>query len=298
MTTSSVDIIEHLGNSLIQHGPGNDRIYLMHLDMRDYPVIVSELLAMAERHGYSKVFAKVPGQAAEMFLSQGFECEAKAPGLFRYDEARHDALFLGRFLSKERRQEDAPEKVADVLRTAERKANATGKNAPIQNPTCKPYLAEGYSIRPMTEADTEEMAKVYAAVFPSYPFPIQDPAFLRQCMRENVRFMGAVHDGRIAALASAEIADDLGTAEMTDFATLPDHLGKKLAQCLLDELEKLLPPKNIGTAFTIARAVSYGMNITFARRGYSHGGTLVNNTNISGSIESMNVWYKALDASC
>jgi len=36
------------------------------------------------------------------------------------------------------------------------------------------------------------------------------------------------------------------------------------------------------------------MNITFARNNYSFAGTLINNTNISGQIESMNVWYKAL----
>ncbi len=50
----------------------------------------------------------------------------------------------------------------------------------------------------------------------------------------------------------------------------------------------------IKTVFTIARAKSPGMNITFARSGYDYGGTLVNNTNISGQIESMNVWYKSL----
>jgi hypothetical protein len=36
------------------------------------------------------------------------------------------------------------------------------------------------------------------------------------------------------------------------------------------------------------------MNATFAKAGYSFGGTLINNTNISGDIESMNVWYKNL----
>jgi hypothetical protein len=36
------------------------------------------------------------------------------------------------------------------------------------------------------------------------------------------------------------------------------------------------------------------MNITFAKNGYEYAGTLKNNTNISGNIESMNVWYKHL----
>jgi hypothetical protein len=36
------------------------------------------------------------------------------------------------------------------------------------------------------------------------------------------------------------------------------------------------------------------MNITFARNGYQFGGTLTSNTNIFGTLESMNVWYKSL----
>ena len=36
------------------------------------------------------------------------------------------------------------------------------------------------------------------------------------------------------------------------------------------------------------------MNITFARQGYAFSGTLYNNTNISGNLESMNVWHKPL----
>ncbi len=39
--------------------------------------------------------------------------------------------------------------------------------------------------------------------------------------------------------------------------------------------------------------ISPGTNISFAKCGYQLGGTLINNTRISGSIESMNRWHKA-----
>ena len=52
--------------------------------------------------------------------------------------------------------------------------------------------------------------------------------------------------------------------------------------------------KGFSTTYTIARSLSLGMNLTFAKGGYSFAGTLVNNTQISGQIESMNVWYKHL----
>jgi hypothetical protein len=55
-------------------------------------------------------------------------------------------------------------------------------------------------------------------------------------------------------------------------------------------MEKYIKELGLKTAYTIARALSYGMNITFAKMGYTYSGTLVNNTNISGRLESMNVW--------
>ncbi|VVB88342.1 Beta-lysine N6-acetyltransferase [uncultured archaeon] len=81
---------------------------------------------------------------------------------------------------------------------------------------------------------------------------------------------------------------------MTDFATLPEYQGNGFACYLLRKMEHEMRKRNIKTSYTIARAVSYGINIIFAKMGYRYGGTLLNNTNISGSVESMNVWYKSL----
>jgi len=36
------------------------------------------------------------------------------------------------------------------------------------------------------------------------------------------------------------------------------------------------------------------MNITFSCNGYRYGGTLTNHTSIYGTLESANVWHKAL----
>ena len=81
---------------------------------------------------------------------------------------------------------------------------------------------------------------------------------------------------------------------MTDFATLPDARGNGYALQLLFFLEQEIKERGILTAYTIARAVSPGMNVTFGKADYRFGGRLHNNTDISGNIESMNVWYKSL----
>ena len=67
-----------------------------------------------------------------------------------------------------------------------------------------------------------------------------------------------------------------------------------MAVYLLDHMERAVRRKGIVCAYTIARALSYPINLTFSRSGYTFGGLLTNNTNISGQIESMTVWYKTL----
>lgn len=81
---------------------------------------------------------------------------------------------------------------------------------------------------------------------------------------------------------------------MTDFATIPEERGNNYALYLLQNMEKEMIKKNIHTAFTISRAVSYGMNITFAKAGYTYAGLLKNNTAIAGNLESMNVLHKKI----
>jgi len=113
-------------------------------------------------------------------------------------------------------------------------------------------------------------------------------------MAYNVDYFAVEKEGKLIALSSAEMDAQGSNAEMTDFATLPENRGQGLARCLLQEMEAAMNRRGIQTAYTIARAASAGMNITFAQLGYQFGGLLINNTQISGSIESMNVWYKSL----
>jgi putative beta-lysine N-acetyltransferase len=113
-------------------------------------------------------------------------------------------------------------------------------------------------------------------------------------MDANVSYFGIWAKGSLIALASAEIDRRNENAEMTDFATRPDCRGRGLANYLLAQAETAAEQLGVKTAYTIARAYSPGMNITFARNGYTFSGTLTHNTQISGKLESMNVWYKAL----
>ena len=76
--------------------------------------------------------------------------------------------------------------------------------------------------------------------------------------------------------------------------TEPDWRGRGIAVRLLEQMEEEMVRMGMRTAYTIARALSYGMNKTFGKMGYTYSGTLTNNSNISGRIESMTVWHKKL----
>jgi len=274
------DRIERLGRSLIQHGPHNRRIYLMKLHAADLPQVIPGLDRLARSQGHTKVFAKVPRRSKKPFIESGYTVEARIPGFYRGEE---EAVFLGKYFSPERLQEKRAELVTEILARADER----GTEAP-------PPLEDGLRWRRTEAADAEEMAALYREVFATYPFPIHDPSYLRQTMAENVAYFGIWEGGRLLALASAEIDREGENAEMTDFATRPECRGRGLASFLLARMEREMHGAGIRTLYTIARAYSHGMNLTFAKGGYAYAGTLTNNTNISGSLESMNVWHKAL----
>ncbi|WP_417916533.1 putative beta-lysine N-acetyltransferase [Candidatus Electronema sp. JC] len=274
------DKIEELRGGLIQHGPGNDRVYLMRLApdaAADFP---EQLVALAEENGYAKIFAKVPEAAAAGFFEAGFCEEARIPGFFA---GRERALFLCRYLQEARSRERDAAAMDKIMRLA-REKQVGGL----------PPLDARFTVRRCEEADAAAMAAIYRQVFPSYPFPISEPEYLIETMRSHVAYFGIATAGRLIALGSAETDSEAANAEITDFATLPEWAGSNLALHLLRRMELHLRQEGILTAYTIARAMSPGMNITFAKAAYQFAGRLKNNTNISGGIESMNVWHKPL----
>ena len=277
----SIDQIEQFGSSQIQHGPANDRAYLMKLAREDFPQIIGYVNGLAVLHGYSKVFAKVPAYAQQRFEKDGYRVEAAIPGF--YDQ-REKGVFMARYFHPDRLVDHSADRVQEVLEAARSKASPPQPTA----------LPEDCECRLATPADGPDMAQLYRQVFASYPFPIHNPAYLVESMAENVIYAGIWRRGELLALASAELDRAGKNAELTDFATRADCRGMGLANLLLQRLERQSSKIGIGTCYTIARATSFGMNICFSRNGYRFGGTLVKNTQISGGLESMNVWYKSL----
>lgn len=273
------DTVEKIGHSVVQHGRNNQRVYLMKSYSDDLPGLIVKLDGLAATNNYSKIFAKIPAKQKDLFLQNGYQVEALVPGLFNGEE---QGLFLGKYPISERGIETQPDLVNDILEKAKTKQGLVS-GIGLSDCTCRPLFAD----------DLDEAASLYRFIFDSYPFPIDDPDYLRSTM-DYIVYYGVWFAGQLVAVSSAEIDYENANAEMTDFATHPDYRGKGLANFLLDRMEIDMKDRQIATLYTIARAYSYGMNITFAKNGYVFSGTLTNNTQIFGNLESMNVWYKLL----
>jgi lysine 2,3-aminomutase len=275
------DQVTHIGNSLVQHGKINDRIYLMDLDAADASGMPETLNKIATQENYGKIYVRVPKRFQAIFARNDYKTEATIPKLY---DGRETGYFMSRFLDEKRAVKYNVSLVADVL-----------KKARAKKPASEGQDDEGlYSVRPCTAEDAVNMAELYQDVFLTYPFPIDKPEYIISTMENNISYFGAWFEDQLVALSSAEQYPEHRYAEMTDFATLPSHQGKGIASMLLGVMEQAMREAGFMMSFTSARASSYGINGVFSKMGYKFAGTLLNNTCISGHIEHMNIWYNPL----
>lgn len=276
------DKIQLFHNALIQHGVLSNRIYLMKLKNACPESLIPAMDELAQSNGYTKIFAKIPASKADLFFDSNYQKEAQIPGFYQGQET---ALFLAHYLDSDRQKENNLHDIENILDLAKNKEKKQPSPDTLPKKAC---------LRACVTDDAKKISDLYRKVFPSYPFPIEQPDYITETMLSHVVYFGIEIDKELVALSSAEMNDASKNVEMTDFATLPEYRGNNFGGLLLTKMEKEMASRGMLTSYTIARAISPGINITFAKAGYKYCGRLVNNTHISGQIESMNVWYKSL----
>lgn len=236
---------------------------------------------LADRNDFDKIFIKAPASEWQQFLAHGYMLE----GVILHYLNGEDAYVVSRFLSKDRIT--SPTLIEE--------------SALIQQLMAKPRvekslaLPEGYTIAVGTPADIPGIAILYSHVFESYPSPLTMPDFLYATMCRHVVY-AVIKDaeGHVVSAASADIDAKHSNAEMTDCATFPTERGKGLMGILLNFLEAELRRRKIVCAYTMARATAPGMNKVFYDLNYEYCGRLINNCDISGGFEDINIWSKRL----
>lgn len=276
------DRIEKAGNSLIQHGKENDRVYILEVANDEASQLIAYVDQLADEQNYTKIIAKIPEELKPLFLEHNYKEEASIPRFFKGETT---GLFMAKYLHVKRSQHNQRQLIGDII------LKSIEKNLEKE----QLVLNDDYSFDVLSEKDATEMAQIYSTTFSSYPFPIDQPEYIKDTMKSHVIYFGIRHENKLIALASCEMNKEKQNVEFTDFATLQKYQGNNLAYILIQRMEKHMRQLNYKTAYTIARSVSYGMNISFGKANFKFAGTLVNNTNIAGSIESMNIWFKHLD---
>lgn len=274
-----VDLIENIYGSTVQHGPHNNRIYVLHLSPDQVGALLPELEQMAETKKYGKIFAKIPSTSWQQFRAAGYIKEADIPHFY---SGKTNCCFVAKFFFDRHRTDEDFTNLQRIIGDEKTQRKKNAESSPQ------------FPIELCTTADAEELAFFYRKLFVSYPFPVFDAVYLNEIMGENVNYYCIRADNKIVAIAATESNSAEKYAEMTDFATVPGWRGKGLAACLLRHMDKEVCRAGIATAFTIARATSYGMNRVFKNCGYNYSGLLINNTQIGGRVQSMAVWYKQL----
>jgi beta-lysine N6-acetyltransferase len=275
------DHIMNIEDGIIHHGKENDRVYVMKLPLENQQSFMNQVEELATTNQYGKIIAKVPENSKDEFIKNGYCEEAK---VLKFYNGVIDCYFLGKYLSPYRKEQKDKAVINKVLEVAHKKRSSL----------YVPIIDYNLEFRQMQEKDISQMILLFKKTFKTYPFPVFEEEYIKKTMVEDVIYFGIWVDDKLVGLSSSEMDIKSQNAEMTDFAIDPDYRGKNLSSILLQGMEKVMKENHIYVVYTIARALSYGMNATFSKNGYTFTGTLFNNTQISGNIESMNIWYKQL----
>ncbi|MCP3738896.1 putative beta-lysine N-acetyltransferase [Rossellomorea sp. BNER] len=236
-----------------------------------------KMVEIARLESLEKIIIKSRNEHLHILLELGFQIEGVVNGYFNGG----DAYFVSKFLVNERRENQFWIKEDEII------AGVGGLNR-------EELIIEEGRIKKAKVDDAPRLSKLYQEVFEIYPVPLQKQDYLEECLNSGTIFLFVEEGGEIVSAASAEINTQYSNAEMTDCATLPKHRGKGYMKQLLVALENELKFKNIYCAYTIARALSFGMNAAFHQLDYRYRGRLVNNCYIFDKMEDMNIWVKDL----
>lgn len=254
------------------------------LDSGSIPIqTVDKIKDFASENHAGKVIGNTILPHVKLFTQAGFCVEGKIDGFFK----GIDAYCVSYFMDSKRKISDNPELkdkiIAQCLMSNNRHTAGGSNNLP-------------YSIRTATQSDIGEIVALFSTVFSTYPTPVYDEEYIRQTMDGKILYKVAESEGKIIGMASADMDMDNRNAEMTDCATYPDHRGKGVLSNIIYELEEELKNRNFITLYSLSRAVNTGINMVLCKHQYKYRGRLINNCNICGAYEDMNIWIKRLDA--
>ncbi|AOR23388.1 putative beta-lysine N-acetyltransferase [Clostridium taeniosporum] len=242
---------------------------------------IKKIIHFSLKENLSKILCNSNVECLKTFFQAGFDLEGKIEGYFKGKDAFLISYFVNnnrRFYNNIDKKNLILDKCLDLKNTYKYNSNNTA-----------------YHIRNANENDIEEMIKLFSNVFSTYPSPVYDEEFLRQTMNKKVLYKVATDNDKIIAIASADMDKENLNAEITDCATDPEYRGKGLLSDIVYLLELDLKDKGFIALYSLARAINPGINFVLSKHNYKFRGKLINNCNICGNFEDMNVWVKNIN---
>lgn len=242
---------------------------------------LKRIIHFASKLHLGKIICNCNIDSFDTFINAGFALEGKIDGYFK----GKDAFCMSYFISSDRKTCSNFSKKDLLVREC---LSVNNTFTPYQNtPT--------YLIRTAIKNDIQDMIKLFSTVFLSYPSPIYSEEYLKETMNGKVLYKVAVYNDKIVAVASADMDKENLNAEITDCATYPDYRGKGILSNIIYSLESSLRSKGFITLYSLSRAINPSINFILSKHNYKFTGRLVNNCNICGTFEDMNIWVKNID---
>jgi beta-lysine N6-acetyltransferase len=246
------------------------------------PQNIRRLVHFASKRHLDKIICNCNVKSYENFLKAGFKLEGIINGFFK----GKDAFYMSFFISNSRQVSTNSAKENLILK----------KSLSMQNTfVSKPYNLK-YTIRQANENDIKDIVKLFSYVFSTYPSPIFDEEYLKRIMNKNVLYKVAVYNNKIISICSANLDKENLNAKISDCATYPSYRGKGIMSNIIYSLESDLKDMGYMTLYSLSRAICPSINFIFSKHNYKFKGKLINNCNICGGFEDMNLWVKNINS--
>ncbi|WP_405412853.1 putative beta-lysine N-acetyltransferase [Maribacter sp. Asnod1-A12] len=276
------ETIEKIDGALVYHGNMHKRIYFTEADNIDLDILLPKMHDLAKRQQYEKILGKAPEQEVNALQAKGFSVEAKIPGLYN---GKIDGYFLAEYPNKKRYTNDEKSlKTIATVKTIAKAANNSHSDSHFEMPI-------DFNIKKLTAADFKSLEDLYHKAYKYHPHQIKDDTYFSKLKELNHRFYGLFQNGELLVSTILCINEAESNMEIVDFITHPNYRGQNLSYFLVQEIIRQMGDYKCKTLYTMVRATSYGLNITFSKHGFLLAGTLKNNCMVLNTIESMNVWY-------
>lgn len=274
--------IETIEGALVYHGNMHNRIYFTEAEKVDLGTLLPKMKDLAKTQNYEKILGRTSEGSMNLLKSNGFMIEAKIPGLYN---GSIDGYFLADYVNKERHQND--EKSLKIIASV--KSIALAANKPDMDSHFE--LPTNLEIKKMSLQDFEQLEDLHKKAYKYHPDQIKDKAHFNTLAELNHQFYGLFENGELLVSTILAIHEQEANLEIVDFVTHPDFRGQNLSYFLVQHLKGQMASLGCKTMYTMVRATSYGLNITFSKHGFIFAGTLTNNCVVRDTMESMNVWY-------